>query len=438
MRVPNGSVTSIRLLRPTICILAAIAVASVTLLTACGAGTRGEAGKPTPTIAATAPPAAPTSPPATEARPTVPADPTTPATAIEESGEEATTPPSLPHVSAEELQALAADLVDQAGGFVEVVIARPDGEFIVDINGSEPMEAASLYKLGIMVEVYHQRELGLLSFDDGVLLEPGYFTEGEDVFGYADIGSVVDVDTLLHAMITQSSNVAAAALLALVGNDAINATLASLGIVNTEIRWMPDPAAEPAATDETPAVDASDEDPTSDAEDTPVDDAPVDSGDEAPPDETPTTDIPAEDATEPSGSAGQPVFVAAVNPAYPAWGTGRDDARADGALNVTTAEDIAWLYILLLRGEIMAPAVCQEMLDLLAQQEINDRIPAYLPGDAIVAHKTGNLDGLVHDAGVIYAPSGPIVVVVLTEDIDEGVAVDLIAQVALAAYEAAS
>jgi beta-lactamase class A len=116
----------------------------------------------------------------------------------------------------------------------------------------------------------------------------------------------------------------------------------------------------------------------------------------------------------------------------------RSDARADGALNVTTAEDIAYLYTLMLQGEIMAPSVCQEMLDLLAQQEINDRIPAYLPGGTIVAHKTGNLDSLVHDAGVIYAPAGPIVVVVLTEDMEEGIAVDLIAQIALAAYEAAS
>jgi beta-lactamase class A len=64
-------------------------------------------------------------------------------------------------------------------GFAEVVVALPDGEFVVDVNGGEPMEAASLYKLGIMIEVYVQRETGMLSFDDGVVLEQGYFTRAK-------------------------------------------------------------------------------------------------------------------------------------------------------------------------------------------------------------------------------------------------------------------
>lgn len=312
-----------------------------------------------------------------------------------------------------------------SGGFAEVVIALPSGEFIVDINGSEPMESASLYKLGIMVEVFVQREVGMLSFDDGVLLEPGYFVEGEDVFGYGDIGAVYTVGTLLQAMITQSSNVAATALLATVGNENVNATLASLGITNTQIRWMPDPSASPDWNDET--LD----------EGTP----PVDESTEEQPTEPPTSDeAPADDAVDgvDSGARAEVVYLSAGPTdaaTHPRWYA---DARADGALNVTTAEDMAWLYTLLLRGEVIAPEVSQEMLDLLAAQEVNDRIPAYLPGGTVVAHKTGNLDGLVHDAGVIYAPAGPIIVVVLTEDIDEDVAIDMIAQIALAAYEAAS
>lgn len=330
-------------------------------------------------------------------------------------------------ITPEELQAFVNDLVANAPGFAEVVIALPDGEVIVDVNGAEPMESASLYKLGIMIELYVERETGVLTFDDGVLMEPGYFTEGEDVFGYADIGSTVDIWTLLHAMITQSSNVAATALLATVGNESINTTLASLGVSNTEIRWMPDPAAEPDWS-EPPTEDSGE-----DGDEPAPDDTPTEEGepsDEPQPDEEPTE--------EPSGQNNTVVFVSAKPAQQVDETSSGNDPRADAALNVTTAEDIALLYTLMLRGEIIAPTVSQEMLDLLAQQEINDRIPAYLPSGTVVAHKTGNLDNLIHDAGIIYAPAGPIIVAVFTEDMEEGTAIDLIAQIALAAYQAAS
>ena len=95
------------------------------------------------------------------------------------------------------------------------------------------------------------------------------------------------------------------------------------------------------------------------------------------------------------------------------------DTRADNALNVTTAADIAALYSMLVNGQIVNDDASQEMLRLLESQQINDRLPAYLPEGTVVAHKTGNLDGLVHDAGVIFAPAGPVIVVVLTEDVPE-------------------
>ena len=54
------------------------------------------------------------------------------------------------------------------------------------------------------------------------------------------------------------------------------------------------------------------------------------------------------------------------------------------------------------------------MLEVLKRQQINDRLPSGLPSDATVAHKTGNLPGIAHDAGIVYTPTGPRIVVVLT------------------------
>jgi beta-lactamase class A len=53
-----------------------------------------------------------------------------------------------------------------------------------------------------------------------------------------------------------------------------------------------------------------------------------------------------------------------------------------------------------------------------------------------VAHKSGQLPGVRHDAGVVYGPGGPYVVVVLTDDLaDQGEAEAFIAGLARDVYD---
>ena len=56
------------------------------------------------------------------------------------------------------------------------------------------------------------------------------------------------------------------------------------------------------------------------------------------------------------------------------------------------------------------------MLETLLGQQRADRIPAGLPEGTEIAHKTGRLDLFSHDAGIVQAPAGPFVLVLLTED----------------------
>ena len=77
------------------------------------------------------------------------------------------------------------------------------------------------------------------------------------------------------------------------------------------------------------------------------------------------------------------------------------------------------------------------MLARLQRQTINDRIPASLPAGSTVAHKTGDLVGVTHDAGIVVTASGPRVVVVMTWNTDDGGATAFIARVAALAFEAA-
>ena len=105
--------------------------------------------------------------------------------------------------------------------------------------------------------------------------------------------------------------------------------------------------------------------------------------------------------------------------------------------NVTSAGDMATLFTLLLREEAVSAEASAAMLDLLVQQTVNDRLPVLLPSGTIVAHKTGNLPGLYHDAGIIYTPHGPVVVAVMTAGADEFEAVQFMGQLGLLLYEAA-
>jgi beta-lactamase class A len=113
-----------------------------------------------------------------------------------------------------------------------------------------------------------------------------------------------------------------------------------------------------------------------------------------------------------------------------------DKAFRAGLNNTTTARDLATLMEAIETGRAASRASCDAMRDVLLRQEFNGEIPAGLPPGTKVAHKTGFITGVLHDAAVVY-PSGrrPYVLVVLTRGIpDESVARSLIADVSRLVY----
>lgn len=95
-------------------------------------------------------------------------------------------------------------------------------------------------------------------------------------------------------------------------------------------------------------------------------------------------------------------------------------AFAAGINNTVTAAGLARLLELIATGTAAPPAACAAMVEVLGAQAFNDGIPAGLPAGTRVAHKTGSITRLYHDAGVAYPPDGePFVLVVLTEGLDE-------------------
>ena len=55
------------------------------------------------------------------------------------------------------------------------------------------------------------------------------------------------------------------------------------------------------------------------------------------------------------------------------------------------------------------------MINLLTNQTVNDRIPKYLPANIKIAHKTGELETIRNDAGIVYGKKGDYIFVFLSD-----------------------
>ncbi len=87
-----------------------------------------------------------------------------------------------------------------------------------------------------------------------------------------------------------------------------------------------------------------------------------------------------------------------------------------GINNRVTADGLLRVLVMLAEGKAFSPALSRRMMDILHGQEFNQGIPARLPKGARVAHKTGEISTIAHDAGVIYLPKRkPYALVVLSE-----------------------
>ena len=74
--------------------------------------------------------------------------------------------------------------------------------------------------------------------------------------------------------------------------------------------------------------------------------------------------------------------------------------------NQTTPMDMVRFFELLYKGQVVDSVSDREMLRIMAKCQTNSRIPAKLPEGITVAHKTGSIDHLANDAGIVYTDKG--------------------------------
>ncbi len=84
--------------------------------------------------------------------------------------------------------------------------------------------------------------------------------------------------------------------------------------------------------------------------------------------------------------------------------------------NEVTANGLAKLLRLIADGKAYSQQASDEMRNILLDQQYQSGIPAGLPKTARIAHKTGNISTVHHDAGIVYLDGRkPYVLVILTQ-----------------------
>ncbi len=218
---------------------------------------------------------------------------------------------------------IRATLAGDEGSYSVVVHNLRDGRYAV-LNEGQVYYAASLFKMGLLLEVYRQRDAGEVDFAMPLVLDERYasYDLGTTELLGLQKGDTITLADAVKAMIVVSDTPSAVMVQDVVGPSRVDATLRSLGIEETSF--------------------------------------------------------------------------------------------ADRGLPAT-ARDMDRLLEAIAAGEGLSKGSRREMMSLLLQESIRSGIPAALPQDAAVAHKTGNWTDATHDVALVWGPAGPYIIGVMTD-----------------------
>ncbi|MCL4860587.1 MAG: serine hydrolase [Caldilineaceae bacterium] len=222
----------------------------------------------------------------------------------------------------------------------------------IHLDAGESFPMASVLKIPVLVEALRQLREGRFALDDRWPLTSAEKNIGSGILTYMQDGVTPTVRDLLTLMIIISDNTATDMVMHRLGVERINQTMHELGLADIHmaltIRGIFDDMLGEASDPARLFVD-------------------LDKPKTAPP-------------TRRDGRA---------------FSSGPDN-------NVSTPRDMTRLLAMIFRGEIIDRAACDGMLHILLQQQLNARLPLFLPYGVPFAHKTGTLAGIRNDAGVLY------------------------------------
>ncbi|MGI6238209.1 MAG: serine hydrolase [Christensenellales bacterium] len=90
------------------------------------------------------------------------------------------------------------------------------------------------------------------------------------------------------------------------------------------------------------------------------------------------------------------------------------EASLRGVQNYVTARGVGEFLLAIWERRLISPAASDRMLRILRDQRLNGKIPFFL--DCPVAHKTGEDDGITHDAAIVMSER-PFILVMLANEV---------------------
>jgi len=102
--------------------------------------------------------------------------------------------------------------------------------------------------------------------------------------------------------------------------------------------------------------------------------------------------------------------------------------------NRTTPADIGLFFQKLYQGEVVSKKNREQIFSFLTDTLFEDRIPAGIPKGVRVVHKVGTEVGVYADAGIVFGPKEPFVLVILSEGAKEAEAKEVLPKIASLVY----
>jgi beta-lactamase class A len=244
--------------------------------------------------------------------------------------------------------------IDASGAEMGVSLIHIESGEEIHINADDSFPMASVLKIPVLCEAFHQMATGAFTLEDRWPLTYPQKNIGSGILTYLQDGLNPTVRDLLTLMIIISDNTATDMVMRQLGVDKIDGYMKELGVGDIhmafDIRGIFD-------------------------------------------------DMYGQAVADPKH------FIGDITKQRTAPPMNRDGVALKGGPtnNTATARAMTQLCAMIYRGEIISPEACDDMLYILLQQTLNQRLPRYLPYGIPFAHKTGTLSGIRNDAGILYA-----------------------------------
>jgi beta-lactamase class A len=95
---------------------------------------------------------------------------------------------------------------------------------------------------------------------------------------------------------------------------------------------------------------------------------------------------------------------------------GQLEENSKYGLGVTTPREMVRLLEMLEQGKIVSPDASKDILEIMKMQQVRDGIGRHAPDDLVIASKSGSLDALRSDVGIVYTPTGPVAMAITVDD----------------------